>query len=189
MFKPAPVHDVPNKLSPSRSLQPPTAKAHLVPGQVKSESYPKDFNQSVAPSNSHCLDPYKLVDPDGEYASTSRTTKSSLDEESSNWDLDDAATEEGAKSFIDSNTAHEEQSDAVAIRLKLQELFVSKHKVARSSKNTVDSASNKSTLQEAQSSATLPTLPTNLSDSTPKGDTPVKGLTLLGQSYGNAEVP
>jgi len=151
LFKPAPVHDVPNKLSPSRSLQPPTAKAHLVPGQVKSESYPKDFNQSVAPSNSHCLDPYKLVDPDGEYASTSRTTKSSLDEESSNWDLDDAATEEGAKSFIDSNTAHEEQSDAVAIRLKLQELFVSKHKVARSSKNTVYSASNKSTLKEAQS--------------------------------------
>lgn len=188
MFKPAPVHDVPKKLSPSRSLQPPAAKGHLVPGRVKSKSYPKDFNQSGVLSDSHCIDPYKLVDPDGEYASTSRTSKSNLDDESSNWDdLDDAATKEGTESFDDgTNTVHEERSETVDIRQKLQELFVSQQKVSQSSESTVDFASNKSTLPEAQSGITLPT---NLSDSTSKGDTLIKSLSLVGQCYGNAEVP
>ncbi|GJN37391.1 hypothetical protein PR202_gb26338 [Eleusine coracana subsp. coracana] len=59
LFKPAQVHDVPNKSSYFRSLQPPTAKAHLVPGRVKYESCSKDFNQCVVPSDSQCMDAWK----------------------------------------------------------------------------------------------------------------------------------
>ncbi|KAK3163967.1 hypothetical protein QOZ80_1AG0010800 [Eleusine coracana subsp. coracana] len=187
LFKPAQVHDVPNKSSYFRSLQPPTAKAHLVPGRVKYESCSKDFNQCVVPSDSQCMDPCKLVDPDSEYASASRTLKSNLDEESSNWDdLDDAATEKRAEAFSDGiDTVHEEQSETMAVRQKLQELLVSQHKVAQSSENIIDSASNKSIFQETQPGITLPT---NLSDSTLKSDTSIKNLTLLEKCYGNSEL-
>jgi hypothetical protein len=189
LFKPAPVHDFPKNWSPSSSLslQTSTAKAYLVPGQVNSEFYPKDFNQFVVSSDSHNMDPCKLVSLDGEYASASRTSKINLDEESSNWDdLDDAATKEGTKSTNDGmNSVHEEQSGKVAARQKLQELFVSQQKVAQSSGNAIGFASNKSTPLEVHSSATLPT---NVPDCTSKGATPLKDLTSLGQCYGNAEV-
>ncbi|TVU21684.1 hypothetical protein EJB05_31336 [Eragrostis curvula] len=190
LFKPAPVHDIPKGWTPSGSLQSPATKAYIVPGQSKSESYPKGFNQFGVSSDSHCMDPYNLVDPDGEYASASRTSKSNLDEESSNWDdLDDVATKEGAESVNNDNQhinhMHEEQYDTVAITQKLQQLFVAQQKVAQSSENAVDSASNKSTPQEAQSSATLPI---NVSDSTLKGEEPIKDLTSFGRCYGNAEL-
>ncbi|XP_062193560.1 uncharacterized protein LOC133896954 [Phragmites australis] len=186
LFKPAPAGDVPNKWSPSGSVPFPTTKAYLVPGQVKSESYPKDFNQRGVSSDSRFIAPYNLVHLDGEYASTSRTSRINLDEEASNWDdLDHAATKEGAESvnadLQHTNSVHEKQHDRVSVRQKLQEMFVSQEE-ARSSKDDVDSASDKPTSQEAQFSATLLT---NTSESTSKGDAPMEGHTLLGQ---NAEL-
>jgi hypothetical protein len=177
LFKPAPVP----YWSPSGSLQTSTAKEHIVPGQVNSESYPKDFNQFVVSSDSHNME---LVDSDGDYASASRTSKCNLDGGSSNWDdLDHAATKEGTDSTNDA--VHEEQSDTVAVRQKLQELFVSQHKVFQSSENAAGCTPYKSIPQEAQSSAILPT---NVPDSISKGVTSLKDLASLGQCYGNAEV-
>ncbi|CAD6239789.1 unnamed protein product [Miscanthus lutarioriparius] len=190
LFKPAPVHDVPNKWDPSRSMQSPTVEAYVNPGHVKPESYIKDLNPFDVSSESHCIDPYKLVDPDGEYASASRTSTSHLDDESSNWDdLDDVATKEGTEFVNDDhphiNPQHNEQYVTVAVRQKLQEMSVLRQQEAQSSKDTVDSASNKPMPQEPQFDATLPTDP---SDSTSKGDVRIEDLKSLGQSRGNAEL-
>lgn len=188
LFKPVPVHDVPDKWDPSRSLQSQTVEGYVNPGHAKPESYIKDLNPFDVSSESHCIDPYKLVDPDGEYASGSRTSTSHLDEESSNWDdLDDVATKEGTEFVNDDHPRIDPPHDesTVAVRKKLQEMFVLRQQEAQSSKDTVDSASNKSMPQEAQFDATLPTDP---SDSTSKGDVRIEDLTSLGQSCGNAEV-
>jgi len=120
LFKPAPVHDVPNKWDPSRSMQSPTVEAYVNPGHAKPESYIKDLNPFDVSSESHCIDPYKLVDPDGEYASASRTSTSHLDDESSNWDdLDDVATKEGTEFVNDDhpriNPQHNEQYGTVLL--------------------------------------------------------------------------
>jgi len=105
LFKPASVHDVTNKWDTSRYLQSPTTKAYLNPGPTKSESYAKDLDPFGVSSESHCIAAYKLVDPDGEYASASGTSASHLDEESSNWDdLDPAATKEQNLSMMTIHT-------------------------------------------------------------------------------------
>ncbi|CAO2193805.1 unnamed protein product [Urochloa humidicola] len=170
LFKPAPVHDVTNKW--------PTTKAYLSPGPTKSESYTKDLDPFGISSESNCIAPYKLVDPDGEYASASRTSTSHLGEESSNWDdLDDVVTEEGTKSVNDDhehiNPRQEELHDTAAVRHK------------SSSKDTADSASDKLMPQEAQFGSALPTDPPY---STSKADAPLEDLTSLGQCHGNAEL-
>ncbi|OEL14140.1 Kelch-like protein 17, partial [Dichanthelium oligosanthes] len=172
LFKPAPVHDVTNKWDLSKSLQSPTTKAY--PGPTKSESYTKDLDPFGVSSESHYVAPYKLANPEGEYASGSRTSTNHFDEESSNWDdLDDAATKEGTESVNNDhqyiNTPHEEQHDTVAVRQKLQELFVLGQQEAQSSKDTVDSASDPP-------------------DSTLKADAPSEDLTSLGKCHGNAEL-
>jgi hypothetical protein len=64
-------------------------------------------------------------------------------------------------------------------------MSVLRQQEAQSSKDTVDSASNKPMPQEPQFDATLPTDP---SDSTSKGDVRIEDLKSLGQSRGNAEV-
>nr|CAB3476152.1 unnamed protein product [Digitaria exilis] len=189
LFKPAPVHDVTNKWDPSKSLQYPTTKSYLNPGPTKSEPYTKDLGPFGVSSESHYVAPYKLPDPEGEYASASRTS-SHLDDESSNWDdLDDVMTKEGTESVNDDhqhmNPPHEEFNDTVAIRRKLQELYVLRQQDTQSSNDAVDSASDKSMPQEAQFGAALPTDPL---DSTPKADTPIEDLTSLGKCYGNAEL-
>jgi hypothetical protein len=187
LFKPAPVHDVSNKCHPSKSIQSPIVEAYVNPGNVKSESYIKDLNPFDVSSESHCIDPYNLVDPDGEYASESRTSTSHLDKEASNWD--DVTTKEGTEFVNDDhphiNPPHDEQYGEVAVTQKQQDMFVLRQHEAESSKDTVDSASNKSMPQEAQFDATLPTDPSN---STSMGDVCIKDLTSLGQSRGNAEV-
>jgi len=190
LFKPASVHDVTNKWDTSRYLQSPTTKAYLNPGPTKSESYAKDLDPFGVSSESHCIAAYKLVDPDGEYASASGTSASHLDEESSNWDdLDPAATKEGTESVNDDhphiNPPYEEQHDTVAVRQKLQELFVLRQQEVQSSMDTVDSTSDKSMPQEAQFGAALPTDPP---DSTSKDDAHIEDLTSLGKCHGNAEV-
>ncbi|KAF8663003.1 hypothetical protein HU200_055591 [Digitaria exilis] len=189
LFKPAPVHDVTNKWDPSKSLQYPTTKSYLNPGPTKSEPYTKDLGPFGVSSESHYVAPYKLPDPEGEYAIASRTS-SHLDEESSNWDdFDDVMTKEGTESVNDDhqhiNPPHEELNDTVAIRRKLQELYVLRQQDTQSSNDAVDSASDKSMPQEAQFGAALPTDPL---DSTPKADTPIEYLTSLGKCYGNAEL-
>uniref|UniRef100_K3XF28 DCD domain-containing protein n=1 Tax=Setaria italica TaxID=4555 RepID=K3XF28_SETIT len=190
LFKPAPVHDVANKWDPSKSLQSPTTKAYLNPGPTKSEFYTKDLDPFGVSSESHCVAPYKLADPEGEYASACRTSTIHLDNESSKWDdLDDAATKEGTESVNDdhqhTNPPREEQHDTVAVRQKLQELFVLRQQEAQSSNGTVDSASDKSMPQEAQYGAALPTDPP---DSTSKADASIEDLTSLGKYHGNAEL-
>ncbi|KAG2595484.1 hypothetical protein PVAP13_5KG077900 [Panicum virgatum] len=190
LFKPASVHDVTNKWDTSRYLQSPTTKAYLNPGPTKSESYAKDLDPFGVSSESHCIAAYKLVDPDGEYASASGTSASHLDEESSNWDdLDPAATKEGTESVNDDhphiNPPYEEQHDTVAVRQKLQELFVLRQQEVQSSMDTVDSTSDKSMPQEAQFGAALPTDPP---DSTSKDDAHIEDLTSLGKCHGNAEL-
>lgn len=155
LFKPAPVHDVSNKCHPSKSIQSPIVEAY--------------------------------VNPDGEYASESRTSTSHLDKEASNWD--DVTTKEGTEFVNDDhphiNPPHDEQYGEVAVTQKQQDMFVLRQHEAESSKDTVDSASNKSMPQEAQFDATLPTDPSN---STSMGDVCIKDLTSLGQSRGNAEL-
>lgn len=190
LFKPASVHDVPNKWDPFSSLQCPTAKANLNPGSVKSVSGTKDLNMFGVSSESHCMAPNKLVDPDGDHASASRTSTSHLDEESSNWDdLDDVVTKESVghvnEDHQNINPPHEEQHETVAVRQKLQELCVSRQLEAQSSKDTFDSASHKPMSQEAQFGVTLPIDP---SDSTSKGDSPIEDLKSLGQCQENAEL-
>ncbi|WVZ72407.1 hypothetical protein U9M48_020873 [Paspalum notatum var. saurae] len=190
LFKPASVHDVPNKWDPSRSLQSPTAKACLNPGSAKSVSCTKDLNPFGVSSESHGIVPYKLVDPEGDYASASRTSTSHLDDESSNWDdLDDVVTKEGTEhvnaDHQNINPPHEEQHDTVAVRQKLQELFISRQQEAQSSKETVDSGSHKPIPQEPQFGVTLPADP---SGSTSKFDSPIEDLKSLGQCQGNAQL-
>jgi len=73
----------------------------------------------------------------------------------------------------------------VAVRQKLQELFVLGQQEVQSTTDTVDSASNKSMPQEAQFGAALPTDP---HDSTSKDDAHIEDLTSLGKCHGNAEV-
>lgn len=185
LFKPAPVHDVTEKWNPSKSLQSPTTKSYLNLGPTKSEPYTKDLGSFGVSSA-----PYKLADPEGEHASAGRTSTSHLDEESSNWDdLDDDIAKEGTESVNDDhqhiNPPHEELNGTVAIRQKLQELYVSRQQDAQSSNDTVDSASDKSMPQEAQFGAALPTDPFY---STPKADAPIEDLTSLGKCYGHAEV-
>ena len=68
------------------------------------------------------------------------------------------------------NPPYEEQHDTVAVRQKLQELFVLGQQEVQSTTDTVDSASNKSMPQEAQFGAALPTDPP---DSTSKDDAPI----------------
>ncbi|CAO2204525.1 unnamed protein product [Urochloa humidicola] len=180
LFKPAPVHDVTKKWNPSGSL----------PGPTKSESYTKDLDPFGVSSESHCIAPYKLVEPDGEHASASRTSTSHLGEESSNWDdLDDAVTKQGTE-FVNDNHEHmnprqEEQHGTAAVRHKLQELFVLRQQEAQYSKDTADSASDKLMPQEAQFGAALPT---DLPDSTSKADAPIEDLASLGKCHGNAEL-
>ncbi|XP_062182025.1 uncharacterized protein LOC133886206 isoform X2 [Phragmites australis] len=184
LFKPAPVHDGPSKWSPSRPLRSPT-KAYIVHGQAKAQSNTKDLDQFGVSSDSHCMAPYKLVGPDGEYASTSRTSKSNLYEHDN---LDDAVTKERTDSVNGDhqhvNPVHEEQHDTEAVRQKLQELFVLRQETL-SSKDAVYSASDKPIRQEAQFDATLPTYQ---SDSTSKGYAPIEDHTSLGQCHGNVEL-
>ena len=73
----------------------------------------------------------------------------------------------------------------MAVRQKLQELFVLGQQEVQSSTDTVDSASNKSMPQEAQFGAALPTDPP---DSTSKDDAHIEDLTSLGKCHRNAEV-
>ncbi|KAL6627375.1 hypothetical protein ACP70R_031101 [Stipagrostis hirtigluma subsp. patula] len=190
LFKPAPVPHVPNKWSPPRPLQSSTTIAYPVTGQLKSESYPKGFNRFGVSSDSCYMTSYKLIDPDGEYASTSRTSNSNLDEGASNWDdLDDDLTKEGTESINDghqhANPMHEEQHDTEGVRQKLQDLFVLRQNVAQYSKDAVDSASDNPTPHEAQFGATILR---NRTDSISKDDASMEDQTSLELHHTNAEL-
>ncbi|KAL6848131.1 hypothetical protein ACP4OV_022259 [Aristida adscensionis] len=187
LFKPVPVHHLPDIWSPPEPLQPPTTKAYPVSGQVKSESFPKDLNQFDVSSDSHHMEPYKLIDPDSEYASTSMTSKRNLDGEASSWyNLDDDMLKEGSRSVsYEHQTVHEEQHDTKAVWQKLQDLFVSRGKEAQCSKDAVNFASDIPAPHEPQFVVTLPKCP---SDSTSKGDASMEDLISLGKHLGDAEL-